>query len=145
MLSQKARYAIKALHELSVLAPGETLRTSELAERAQAPHQFLEAIFLELRRAELVVSRRGRSGGYALAKPASDISYAEIIRLVDGPIALAACASQTYYEPCADCPNPGDCRLRHVLMAARDAAAHVLESLRLDTPMPEFKALALTP
>ncbi len=92
MLSQRAKYTIRAMQELATLKVGETLQAGELAERIKAPLHFLEGILLEMRREGLLQSKRGRSGGYALNKPADLISIADLIRLIDGPLALATCA-----------------------------------------------------
>jgi len=125
MLSQKARYALRAMIEL---ARADTQVTAgELAERADAPRKFLEAILLSLSREGLVVSRRGKFGGYILGRPAQDISFAEIIRLVDGPLALTPCVSRTAFRRCEDCRDLVTCALREALLRARDATAAVLE------------------
>jgi Rrf2 family protein len=126
MLSQKARYALRALVELA-RAPEQQLTSGEIAERADAPRKFLEAILLETTRRGLVVSRRGKFGGYALARPADKISFAEVIRVIDGPLALAPCVSRTAFRKCTDCTSLETCTLRGALLKARDATAEVLE------------------
>lgn len=132
MLSQKARYALRALVELAK-AGGVQLTSSELALRADAPRKFLEAILLELARNELVVSRRGKFGGYLLARSPDQISFAEIIRVIEGPLALAPCVSPRLgYRKCDDCPEDlAQCSLREALRRARDATAEVLEAYTL--------------
>jgi Rrf2 family protein len=131
MLSQKARYALRALVELA-RAEGGQLTAGELALRADAPRKFLEAILLELSRNRLVTSRRGKFGGYTLARPASEISFAAVIRVVDGPLALASCVSPAlHYRKCDDCPDRELCTLREALLRARDATAEVLEGYTL--------------
>ena len=132
MLSQKARYALRALVELA-RADGAQLTSGELAARADAPRKFLEAILLELSRNHLVVSRRGKFGGYTLARPAPEVSFAEVIRVIDGPLALAPCVSKRMgYRKCDDCPeDPTLCSLREALRRARDATAEVLEGYTL--------------
>src|SRR5438045_8882726 len=92
MLSQKARYALRALVELA-RAEGAQLTAGEIAARADAPRKFLEAILLELSRNRLVASRRGKFGGYLLARTAADISFAAVIRVADAPPALAPCST----------------------------------------------------
>jgi Rrf2 family protein len=132
MLSQKAKYALRALVEVArAEPPGAQLTTGEIATRADAPRKFLEAILLELTRRGLLVSRRGKLGGYALARPGSEISFAEVIRVIDGPLALAPCASRTAFRKCPDCPSLETCTLRGALMKARDATADVLEHYSL--------------
>ena len=131
MLSQKARYALRALVELA-RAEGAQLTAGELALRADAPRKFLEAILLELSRNRLVTSRRGKFGGYTLTRPAPDVSFAEVIRVIDGPLALAPCVSPRLgLRKCDDCPDLAACVLREALARARDATAQVLETYSL--------------
>lgn len=130
MLSQKARYALRALVELA-RAEGEQVTAGELATRADAPRKFLEAILLEMSRRRLVISRRGKFGGYTLARPPAEISFAEVIRVLDGPLALAPCVSVTAFRKCDDCPELAGCSLREALRRARDATAEVLEGYSL--------------
>jgi Rrf2 family protein len=130
MLSQKARYALRALVELA-RAEGAQLTAGELALRADAPRKFLEAILLELARNRIVVSRRGKFGGYCLARGAATISFAEVIRVIDGPLALAPCVSRLSFRKCDDCPDLATCALREALLRARDATARVLEGYSL--------------
>ena len=132
MLSQKARYALRALVELA-RADGAQLTSGELSLRADAPRKFLEAILLELSRNHLVLSRRGKFGGYVLAQPAAEISFAQVIRVIDGPLALAPCVSKRMgFRKCDDCPeDPSLCALPEALRRARDATAEVLEAYSL--------------
>lgn len=127
MLSQRARYALRALVHLSRVSERRTLSIAEIAEGAAAPRKFLEAILLELKRRGIVVSARGRAGGYALARPPAEISFADVIRCMDGPLALAPCASATAYRPCETCPDVETCPIRQALVSARAAVAGVLE------------------
>ena len=130
MLSQKARYGLRALVELA-RAGGEQVTSGELATRADAPRKFLEAILLELARNKVVVSRRGKFGGYLLARSAAEISFAEVIRVIDGPLALAPCVSRLSFRKCDDCPDLATCSIREALLRARDATADVLEGYSL--------------
>jgi Rrf2 family protein len=131
MLSQKAKYGLRALVELA-RASGTQLSAGELATRAEAPRKFLEAILLELSRNQIVVSRRGKFGGYTLARPAAEITFAEVIRIIDGPLALAPCVSPRLgFRKCADCSDLATCTLREALLRARDATADVLEGYTL--------------
>jgi Rrf2 family protein len=131
MLSQKARYALRALVELAREGPDRQLTAGEIATRADAPRKFLEAILLEMARRGLIVSRRGKFGGYVLSRPADQISFAQVIRVIDGPLALAPCVSQMAFRKCDDCPDLETCALRPVLRRARDATAEVLETYSL--------------
>jgi Rrf2 family protein len=130
MLSQKARYALRALVELA-RAQGDQVTSGELATRADAPRKFLEAILLELARNKVVVSRRGKFGGYTLARDPAQISFAEVIRIIDGPLALAPCVSRLSFRKCDDCPDLATCSLREALLRARDATSDVLEGYSL--------------
>jgi Rrf2 family protein len=129
MLSQKARYALRAMIELA--RENGQVTAGELAVRADAPRKFLEAILLTLARQGLVVSRRGKFGGYLLGREPTLISFAEIIRLVDGPLALTPCVSRTAFRRCEDCRDLVTCALREALLRARDATAAVLEGYSL--------------
>lgn len=131
MLSQRARYALRSVVYLAGREEPGPATIAEIAECAAAPRKFLEAILLELKRRQLLVSSRGRAGGYLLARPAAEITFADVIRALDGPLALAPCASRTAYRACETCPNVEDCPVHPALVAAREAVAHVLENWTL--------------
>lgn len=129
MLSQKARYALRAMLKL---AEAETqMLTGDLATAAGVPRKFLEQILLQLKRDGLVASTRGRAGGYRLGRAAEAISFAEILRTIDGPLALAPCASRTAFQRCKDCRDVETCAIRHALLDVRDATAGILEKRTL--------------
>jgi Rrf2 family protein len=128
MLSQKARYALHAMIVLARHDGAEPMLIADIAEEANAPRKFLEQILLELKKRGIVRSQRGRQGGYLLGRDAKDISFADVIRVSDGPLALAPCVSVTAYHRCDDCIDEKICALRKVLMQARDATAAVLEA-----------------
>jgi Rrf2 family protein len=132
MLSSKAKYALRAAVYLAERQKDEgwTL-ASEIAEAEDIPRKFLEAILVELRDGGVVVSRRGRYGGYRLGDAPSRIAAGDVIRIIDGPLALTPCASRTRYGACADCVDPMICALRPVLLQARDAVASVLDGCSL--------------
>jgi Rrf2 family protein len=104
---------------------------ADIAERQDIPRRFLENILSELRRAQLVVSHRGKNGGYTLARPGREISFAEVIRSIEGPLALAPCASLNAYRRCDDCGDEGECEIRRSLIEAREATAKILERRKL--------------
>ena len=131
MLSQKARYALHALIVLAEHGGREPMMIADIAEEARVPRKFLEQILLGLKKRGIVQSLRGRAGGYLLGRPAKEISFADIIREIDGPLALSPCVSVTAYHKCADCEDETTCAIRKVLLAARDATAQVLESRTL--------------
>ena len=129
MLTQKARYA---LHAMLFLAGRDGSATvAEMAEQRGIPRKFLEQILSDLRLRGLVVGKRGPSGGYLLGRPAAQITFAEILRCIDGPLALAPCASQTAYRACPDCQSIETCAIRPILMAVRDTTALLLEGMSL--------------
>jgi len=132
MLSQKAKYAIKALLVLA-RAQDENLlaQARDISEDQNIPKKFLDLIFFELRRHGLVQSTRGREGGYALAKPAAEISIAAIVRAVDGPLAPLPCASVKFYRRCADCDDEKTCEVRRLMREVRDAASAILDNTSL--------------
>ncbi len=99
----------------------------DIAEAADVPRKFLEAILSQLRAQGLVESRRGPAGGHRLTASPATISVADVIRSIDGPLAMTPCASETAFRACDDCLDVQTCRLRHVMRRARDAAAAVLE------------------
>ncbi len=119
MLSQKARYALKALFMLAARTTGETVMIAEIAAEAGVPRKFLEQILLELKKRGIVHSHRGKHGGYALGRSPDKISFAEVIRVIDGPLALSPCASVTAYRRCDDCFDEATCTLAQ--SAARSA------------------------
>jgi Rrf2 family protein len=142
MISQKAKYALRALVAL-VRAPTESsLMISEIARDQKIPKKFLEQILLELKRHGIVMSRRGRLGGYVLLKPAEKITFGEVLRLIDGPIAPLPCLSKIAYRRCADCRDEGSCEIRHVFQRVTLATREVLDHTTLadavnEVPLPE--------
>ncbi|MEI9988920.1 MAG: Rrf2 family transcriptional regulator [Rhizomicrobium sp.] len=131
MLSQKARYALHALIVLAEHSVEQPMQIATIAEEARVPRKFLEQILVDLKKRGIVRSQRGRAGGYFIGRAPKDISFAEVIRTIDGPLALAPCVSVTAYHKCEDCVDEATCSIRKVLLAARDATADVLESRNL--------------
>jgi Rrf2 family protein len=131
MLSQKAKYAIKALLVLARAEEDELVQVNQIAEQQNIPKKFLDLIFFELRRHNLIVSTRGREGGYSLGKPAVDISIASIVRAVDGPLAPLPCASVKFYRRCSDCNDEKTCEVRRLMREVRDAASAILDNTSL--------------
>jgi Rrf2 family protein len=127
MLSKKAKYAIKALLRLAELPPHEPMRIADLAREERIPPKFLELILLELRNNGMLQSRKGKGGGYLLARAPQDIRLGQIVRLFDGPLAPVPCASQTAYVPCADCPSEAVCGVHLAMREVRDATAKILD------------------
>jgi Rrf2 family protein len=130
MLSQRCRYALKALVNLA-RTEGEARGVSAIAAEENIPRKFLEAIMSDLRRGKLVDSVRGKSGGYRLAKPSDLITFGEVIRLTDGPLALLPCVSHNFYRRCDDCDDEAACVLRRVMAAVRGEASEILDRTTL--------------
>lgn len=132
MLTKKGKYGLKALIYLAELKPGETSVVTDIATRNNISKKFLDAILLELRNTGILKSKKGAGGGYALAKPASEIRIGEAIRALDGPLAPILCASRTAYQPCDDCSDPETCRVRLSMTQVRDAISEILDNMTLE-------------
>ena len=143
MLSQKCKYALQALLSLALQPTQELLLVSDIAERETLPKKFLEAILLELNRHGLVRSRRGRGGGYALAKPADLITFGQVVRIIDGPLAPLSCVSVNYYRRCDGCKDEQSCDIRKVMRRVRDAIAAELDNTSLQDAITEGAAKQL--
>jgi Rrf2 family protein len=131
MLSSKAKYAIRAASVLAEHPADEWVHSADIAEQETIPAKYLEAILVLLRDHGIIESRRGAKGGHRLTRPPAGISVADIIRFVDGPLALTPCASRMRFRPCADCVSVEACRLQNLMLRARDAVADVLENCSL--------------
>ena len=126
MLSQKARYALRALTSLAERYNTGPVLIETISREKKIPLKFLENILLQLKQAGLLESRRGRTGGYLLAHAPGKIPLAKVIRIIDGPIAMLPCVSLYFYEKCTDCDEQ-ECGMNRVFAAARDAVLKVLE------------------
>ncbi|MET4104239.1 Rrf2 family protein [Roseovarius sp. MBR-78] len=133
MITHKTKYALKALMVLADEKAGaaEALRIEEIAQRSGAPKRFLEHILLDLKRAGLIGSKRGRNGGYELIKEPRRISIAEVLRLIDGPMAPLPCLSRKAYRRCEDCKDEQTCRVRAVFGGFYATYILMIESLTL--------------
>jgi len=127
MISQRAKYALRALLVLCKAPPETSLMIAEISRTQAIPKKFLEQILLELKRAGIVRSKRGRLGGYVLLKPAEALTFGEVLRLIDGPIAPLPCLSKTAYRRCADCQDEASCEIRHVFAHVVAAQREVLD------------------
>ncbi|RCS24006.1 Rrf2 family transcriptional regulator [Phyllobacterium salinisoli] len=130
MLTKKGKYGLKAMVHLAEIEKGELASVNEIATAHQIPRKFLDNILTELRNAGFVQSRKGKGGGFCLARPASDIRIGNIIRILDGPLAPISCASKTRYRPCDDC-NEENCQVRLMMLDVREAIATVLDNRTL--------------
>ena len=137
MISQRARYAFKAVVALARAKPGEGLQIRQLSEQEKLPRKFLEQILLTLKAAGYITSRRGRDGGYELLKPANLIYIGPMLRAVDGPIAPLPCLSRTAYRRCDDCRSEAACELRIAFAMAYSDYLAALENTTLAQVMSE--------
>lgn len=131
MLSQKTRYAIRAMQHLADRFGQGPVPLAEIVERQKIPANFLTTILSELGRMGLVASQRGRDGGYWLALSPIDITYGDLIRVMRGSLALVPCASRFAHETCKNCVEESECRTRALMLRVRDATAAQLDSIRL--------------
>ena len=131
MLSQKAKYALRALLALAEAGDDKSLLIGEIAERHNLPKKYLEQILLDLKHHGLVQSRRGRSGGYSLLKPAAEISFGQVVRIIDGPLAPLPCLSRMAYRRCEDCPGEESCAIRRVFGTIHQQTSGVLDRTSL--------------
>lgn len=145
MLSKKAKYAIKALLRLADDQRGEPMRIADLARAEQIPPKFLEQILLGLKNHGILQSRKGKGGGYLLARDPASIYLGQIVRMFDGPLAPVPCASQTAYVPCADCRNEAVCGVHLAMKEVRDATAKVLDGTSLASLRRKVNRVATAP
>lgn len=127
MISQRAKYALRALLALCKAPPEASLMIAEISDKQAIPKKFLEQILLDLKRAGIVASRRGRLGGYVLVRPADKLTFGEVLRLIDGPIAPLPCLSKIAYRRCNDCADEATCEIRHVFAGVVKAQREVLD------------------
>ncbi len=128
MISKKAKYALKALKHLgATYEEKKPVLISAIAESENIPKKFLEAILLELRNNGILQSQKGKGGGYLLRTAPENISFAKVLRIIDGPIAPLLCVSLNFYGTCEDCTTEDACKLRPILGKVRDANLEVYE------------------
>ncbi len=127
MLSKKTQYAFKALMYLAQKPNDEPVLIAEIAQQRNIPLKFLENILLELKKDGILESKKGKGGGYHLAKAPEKIFLADVLRLIDGPIALLPCVSLHFYKQCGACDEK-HCGLHRIMIEVRDANLAILEN-----------------
>ena len=140
MLSKKSQYAFKALNYLTEKYNEGPVLISEIARKKKIPLKFLENILLELKKADILDSKKGKGGGYFLKKSPDKIKVATVIRLVNGPIAMLPCVSLYFYERCKNC-NEKHCGLHELMIEVRDATLKIVENRTLK----DIKDLGIAP
>ncbi|MDR9400627.1 MAG: Rrf2 family transcriptional regulator [Psychroflexus sp.] len=131
MISKKTKYAINALVYLTKHKHRAPIIISEIAEKEHIPQKFLEAILLDLKKAAILSSKKGKGGGYYLLKEPSEINLADVMRLFDGPIALLPCVTYKYYERCEECKDEATCGIRDVFYNVRNRTVEMLKDADL--------------
>lgn len=129
MLTQKAKYALHAM--LFLAARDGSATAAEISAAQTIPLKFLEQILAALKASGLVIGKRGPAGGYQLSRPPGRISFADVLRCIDGPLALAPCASLTAYGTCPGCKSVESCQIRPALLAVRTTTSLLLEGMSL--------------
>lgn len=127
----KSKYGLKALLVLAREESRRPVLISELADRDGLPKKFLETILLELKHRGLVQSKKGKGGGYFLSRKPTEITFGEVIRVLEGPLAAVPCVSQTAYMKCVECIDEQSCGVRIAMKEVRDAAARILDHTTL--------------
>ena len=135
MLSQKTRYTIRAFQHLADNWGKGQVQLADIADAQNIPPKFLTVILSEMAREGLLISQRGRDGGYQLALPPIDISYGDLVRLTRGSLALVPCAARNAHEHCKNCLPESDCRLRSLMLKVRDDTASILDRITLADPI----------
>ena len=132
MLSRKTKYGLKALTYIARNKERQTILIQDIAEAENISRKFLESILLSLRKAGFLGSKKGKGGGYYLIKEPEMIRMADVIRILEGPIALLPCVSLNFYERCEDCPDESACSLHFLMEEVRDSTLKVLENKTLE-------------
>jgi Rrf2 family protein len=127
----KSKYGLKALLALAQEAGQGPVLVADLAKRDAIPKKFLEAILLELKRHGIVQSKKGKGGGYFLRRKPSEVTFGEVIRVLEGPLAMVPCVSQMAYAKCAECIDEQTCGVRLAMKDVRDATAEILDNTTL--------------
>ena len=131
MLAQKSKYALRALLVLAKEYGQGPVLISDIAHREALPHKFLELILLELRNHGILGSKKGKGGGYFLARRPELVHLGEVLRVLEGPLALLPCVSKSAYVRCAECRDERTCGIRMVMKDVRDATARILDQTSL--------------
>lgn len=126
MLSSKTKYGLKALTYIARHQGNTPVRISVIAESENISHKYLESILLSLKKMGYVGSKKGKGGGYYLLKSPSEIGMTDLIRNLEGPIAMLPCVSLNYYEKCDDCPDEDACSVHFLMIQVRDSTLKVL-------------------
>jgi Rrf2 family protein len=139
MLSKKTKYAIKAL--VALAREKKPMTIQEIATKERIPKKFLETILLDLRKQGILGSKIGLGGGYHMIKKPKDIPLTQLLRTIDGPIALVSCVSLNFYERCEDCVDEETCGIKSAFAQVRDATLKILSGTTLEDILKKETAL----
>ena len=128
MLSKKTKYGLKALTFIARNESDLPVPVGEIAKSEHIPQKFLEGILLTLRKAGILGSKKGKHGGYYLRQPATEIKMTDVMRVLEGPIAMVPCVSLNFYEKCDDCPDEHQCSVNKLMIMIRDNTLEVLRN-----------------
>jgi Rrf2 family protein len=128
MLSKKTKYGLKALTFIARQEDKSPVQIATIAAKENISHKYLESILLSLRKAGFLGSKKGKGGGYYMLRPPSDILMTDVIRVLEGPIAMLACVSLNFYEKCDDCPDENACSVHKLMIQVRDNTLQVLRN-----------------
>jgi len=131
MLSKKAQYSILALVKLAKEYENGPVLISSISQSEKIPKKFLETILFDLKQLGILASKKGKGGGYFLIKKPEEINLADILRHIDGAIALIPCVTYKYYQPCQHCKDEVTCGIRSVIKDIRDETVNMLKKIRL--------------
>lgn len=130
-LTQKAKYALKALVFLAKEYENGPVLITRIAESENTSRKFLELILLELKNQGVLQRKKGRGGGYWLARPPEDIYLGHVIRIFEGALAPLPCALKRYYRRCEECQDEATCEVRAVMLEVKVALLKVLDTTSL--------------
>jgi Rrf2 family protein len=132
MLSMKAKYGLKAVIRLAAEFGRGPMLIADLANDEGIPKKFLELILLELKQHGVLQSKKGKGGGYLLARRPADITVGSVLRVLDGNLAPVPCVSSAGYRPCDECRDPASCSIRLLMSEVHGATTSILDSTTLD-------------
>ena len=128
MLSMKTKYGLKALAFIARQEENNPVQIATIAKSENISHKFLESILLTLKKSGFLGSKKGKGGGYYLLKEPEDVYMTDIIRQLEGPIAMLPCVSLNFYEKCNDCPDENTCSVHKLMIQVRDSTLEVLKN-----------------
>lgn len=131
MLSKKTKYGLKALTFIARTGSDVPVQVGEIAKGEHIPQKFLESILLTLRKSGILGSKKGKHGGYYLRKDPQDVLMTEVMRVLEGPIAMVPCVSLNFYEKCDDCPDEQACSVNKLMIQVRDSTLQVFKNTTL--------------